>query len=674
MTRLVTWIGWVMALGWGEPPPMGGSEVDCGAGRPVPGEEHGRVVVNLTDVIVDLPVGVWSLDQSVPGFSGRGWVRCRRAGNLYRDPLVRDAVDDPVERFIVPVWIENAGDYGIRVWNHHRNTDGDNDIWIGLDDDRLEKVWDHDADHPSWSEFQGRTWSLARGLHEVVVAARSPGFGISQLVVCRVWEDGPDPLPPSAWVQPGRGHPPAPRNLRLVSRKSHGALLQWEDERAADGVIAYQWRLAGGSWRMARGPEAVVEDLRVDEAVDFEVRGWWANGDVSPGTVHAIPVAGERPAPLTYLAETVTIDGEPDPCWYRVPWQPMFDARGLRLGETLLGWNEQHLFLLVVAPDAGGASVAELRLRLDPPGSQGAREGPTSRDYRFRPGEEAGRETIERAGNMLGAVFRSGRPLAPKRPGGHPGEGWNLEAKIPWGALGIRPRAGHLLGISAEVLYENGRWAGLSGSGPVRRPFDFPAHELVRSRRVGVEGRSGLRTWEMLDGALSLEAEDLVHPPGWTWRTAPEGFSGTGFLVWEGEDRTTTPDGRGGNDDYTLERIGPAEQWLVVRLRVQHPGWYALDVRNLHHHRDGDNDAWVGQVGRWMPAGGAIRRIGDSHQDGLDFTWADWGIREFWLVQGVNELFVAGRSRGFGVDRLAIWRVGDESARQRAQRVPGATE
>jgi hypothetical protein len=174
--------------------------------------------------------------------------------------------------------------------------------------------------------------------------------------------------------------------------------------------------------------------------------------------------------------------------------------------------------------------------------------------------------------------------------------------------------------------------------------------------------------WVEQDNYVIMEAENIDHHRFWKLRGEPDGFTGSGYLEWQGPNRTRSIEGAGGNHDSLGVAQGPQEEWLILRVDIQHPGRYAVNARNIHEHEDGDNDAWVTKVG-FVPdpeKKEAISRMGDSHDDGTGFTWLDWGVREFDLKKGVNNLYIGGRSVGFGIDRIAIYKVGESDAESAA--------
>ncbi len=174
--------------------------------------------------------------------------------------------------------------------------------------------------------------------------------------------------------------------------------------------------------------------------------------------------------------------------------------------------------------------------------------------------------------------------------------------------------------------------------------------------------------WQEQNGFVVIEAEDIEHHDHWQLKTEPENYTGDGYLEWQGPSRTTSIDGIGGNHDSLGVRQGPQDEWLILRLSITNPGVYSVDVRNHHEREDGDNDAWVSKVG-FQPdrhAGKVISRMGDSFHDGEGLTWLDWGVREFELQKGINNLYIGGRSIGFGIDRIVIYKTDDEKAREKA--------
>jgi hypothetical protein len=207
------------------------------------------------------------------------------------------------------------------------------------------------------------------------------------------------------------------------------------------------------------------------------------------------------------------------------------------------------------------------------------------------------------------------------------------------------------------------------------RPEDDGPLETFNNQQVEVpdsllQNKEFLPTqvWTEMNGYVTFEAEDIDHHDYWQFKSEPKGYTGKGYLDWQGPDRTRSIEDLGGNDDLINVRQGPQEEWLILRVFLSKQGYYHIDVRNIHHKEDGDNDAWIAKVG-FKPnrkRGTKIQRIGDSHKDGKEFTWLDWGKQRFWLRKGINDIYIGGRSKGFGIDRIAIYLEGDEEVKAKA--------
>jgi hypothetical protein len=137
------------------------------------------------------------------------------------------------------------------------------------------------------------------------------------------------------------------------------------------------------------------------------------------------------------------------------------------------------------------------------------------------------------------------------------------------------------------------------------------------------------KVWKIENGYVMLEAEHLDYHNHWKLKTKPQGYTGEGYLEWQGADRTRSIEGLGGNDDEIFVRQGPQDEWLIISVEADEPGKYAVNVVNHHEREDGDSDAWVNIVG-FRPYNDdawdvQVRRMGDSFKDGKGFTWLGGG-------------------------------------------------
>ncbi|MEK6481168.1 hypothetical protein WJR50_26735 [Catalinimonas sp. 4WD22] len=153
------------------------------------------------------------------------------------------------------------------------------------------------------------------------------------------------------------------------------------------------------------------------------------------------------------------------------------------------------------------------------------------------------------------------------------------------------------------------------------------------------------------EGYLVLEAENMPHSELWNFVAVEKGknCTGTGYLKYVGP---VTGSGHDQETDTEGKLQGNPEDWLVIPVEVKVPGRYRINLRNHHLEKDGDNDIWVHIVG-WPPP---IKRVGDHAVD--SFQWLTWGPDwVYWDIEkpGLYEFYVAGRSHGFGIDRIAIY-------------------
>ncbi|MFN3999972.1 hypothetical protein [Algoriphagus sp.] len=152
-------------------------------------------------------------------------------------------------------------------------------------------------------------------------------------------------------------------------------------------------------------------------------------------------------------------------------------------------------------------------------------------------------------------------------------------------------------------------------------------------------------------GYLLLEAENLPYSSFWMFIPIEEGINctGTGYLKYVGP---VSGSGHGQEVDTEGKLQGNPENWLVIPVEVKAAGRYRINLRNHHLQKDGDNDIWVHIKGWPLP----VRRVGDHAVD--SFQWLTWGPDyTYWDIEkpGLYEFYIAGRSQGFGVDRIAIY-------------------
>lgn len=156
-----------------------------------------------------------------------------------------------------------------------------------------------------------------------------------------------------------------------------------------------------------------------------------------------------------------------------------------------------------------------------------------------------------------------------------------------------------------------------------------------------------VKVWLEEGGLLSIEAEHFQpeiqnRSVPFTFQNDPQGYSGSGYLVWDGEGHWK---GRVPYDSM------PENRALVYHFKINTPGTYYAKIRNYHHLKDGDNDIYLSiNKGNW-------NKIYD-HQE-KEFTWDENGKWDDafpqYLKAGIYTLEIAGRSVGFGVDKIALF-------------------
>ena len=151
----------------------------------------------------------------------------------------------------------------------------------------------------------------------------------------------------------------------------------------------------------------------------------------------------------------------------------------------------------------------------------------------------------------------------------------------------------------------------------------------------------------MEDGLVVIEIEDNVTN-GWTSANSPTGYTGDGFLRWDGPNLFNSP----GTSIITYEFEAPSA------------GNRRLSLRNRHDDPDPteQNDTWVRMNGgTWFKL--------FSNLPGTVAVW-NWDSRfdlghgnpqpnaSFDLLAGLNTLEFSGRSFGFMMDRVHIYDAG----------------
>jgi hypothetical protein len=157
------------------------------------------------------------------------------------------------------------------------------------------------------------------------------------------------------------------------------------------------------------------------------------------------------------------------------------------------------------------------------------------------------------------------------------------------------------------------------------------------------------------DGVVLLEVESAPVAPDWKAETSLQGFTGASYYTWTG------PDLFG----------GPGKGVLRYVFRVRQEGVWHLRIRNRHDFEDStlQNDCFTRMDGgAWVKTFSSARGAwvwNTNHELPSGKPPASYV-----LSPGEHVLELCGRSKGFSIDRLALYRDGQEKAALDPSRPP----
>ncbi len=176
------------------------------------------------------------------------------------------------------------------------------------------------------------------------------------------------------------------------------------------------------------------------------------------------------------------------------------------------------------------------------------------------------------------------------------------------------------------------------------------------------------------DGLLVLEAEDIGLGDGWAVKTAVPGFTGKGYLEWVAED---TREHHQGTISYPITISESGIYQINVRCHQGGAIWDAANDMFIQIETAGVVDGYP-DISKPEKAyvGSEFDYKLDKEQRmaarmGLTNTWRWWiwgeEVRSAFRVsldKGNHSLKISGRSKGFIIDRIALFRVEDDSFEQ----------
>lgn len=165
--------------------------------------------------------------------------------------------------------------------------------------------------------------------------------------------------------------------------------------------------------------------------------------------------------------------------------------------------------------------------------------------------------------------------------------------------------------------------------------------------------------WWETDGLVVLEIESVPPARGWIAETDMTGFTGSTYYTWRGGDNRT-----------------PGVGTLTYRVMILTPGTWHLRIRNRHdfHDKTEQNDSYV-QVddGPWIKCFSYIRGRWNWISQ-LERSHSDKRPASYELGAGEHIIRIAGRSDGFSIDRIHLYRDGaagsDDASRQPSRAAP----
>lgn len=157
------------------------------------------------------------------------------------------------------------------------------------------------------------------------------------------------------------------------------------------------------------------------------------------------------------------------------------------------------------------------------------------------------------------------------------------------------------------------------------------------------------RLWRAAKGPIVIEAESTLSTlrDGAWERLLDDKASGGSAVIWRGPGTWQ----EGADDVRVYAPFKEPDSVLTYRFTIDVEGRYLIKLRNRHTREDGDNDVWVS----------VNRGEYQKHYDWNVNTWT-WDETGSWahhrLAAGEHVLELAGRSHGFAIDRIVIFRDG----------------
>jgi len=447
--------------------------------------EEGIIAIEIESVNEGtIQQGHWEIVSGITGYSGSTALKFNGEGNMYRDPLVYDA-PKPVNKLSYQIWVDEPGEYVVKIRNYHEMEDGDNDIWFSFNKTIYQKLWDHDAKQWTWSEARSyignyQPFPLHKGINRIDIVGRSKGFTLDKMVIFKAgtprdqWASREES--PLLRMNGDKSAPTVPENLQSTGTSTGTIGLSWSASTDDHYVYGYKIYQNGEYQVTVHKTYYTVPSLVQNAEYEFTVRAVDIAGNESQESDPVVAATREfslgQDAGFLFVKRAPTIDGKIDQIWQKAAaihlknqTAGVIEPEGDLAGEIKGVWDGENLYLLAEIEDdyptteSGKHDGIEYYLDLD--NSKDNFWTLNDRIYRFslsRPQEDGEFHVttamIQRDKYVQG--LQEARTVFEK--------GYRIEIAIPWKTLGFKPEAGTIIGFDVLANDYDEEAGGMEGS------------------------------------------------------------------------------------------------------------------------------------------------------------------------------------------------------------------
>lgn len=437
--------------------------------------ENGLLVVEVESVENGATTeGIWQpVGDSLTGYTGDAAFIMTSWGNMYKDPLVHDAPQTSNGyRLRYHILADEPGEYLLKIRNYHQLPDGDNDIWLSINENLYQKAWDHDSLKWNWNEATAnissyQPFELEHGINTIDIVGRSKGFAIDRFTVYKketpkeVWENTENPE--SSLVKPeskDRIPPSVPQNLKSTDKGTGYVLLEWLESSDNHQVYAYQVFVNGDKQKTVFRPESVIDNLEPDQEYELSVKAMDFSGNVSETSeiikVKTLTFEQVDGINIPYAANRPEIDGIEDEVYNKsTPVVLSNSEEQANESPDIYGtfktlWDSTYLYVFASVSDdnLNTGTFDGIEILIDTDNSKSETLSYNDRHYRFflnRPKENGKHHFLTAKINrddFIKNVLEE-RILDEKS--------YQIEVALPWKTLGAEPAANQLIGLNFLV-------------------------------------------------------------------------------------------------------------------------------------------------------------------------------------------------------------------------------